>query len=157
MERFLEAYIERIRPSFPGYPGETAHGIASSFLAFRYGLYANAVRECTKALSLVPPGSANDAVRKALEIIRANARDRDNSQVTPDMDIAFTEAEKEYTAVSLPADHTEDPGSLSLDNALILVYVVALLTSPDDEETLGEHRKMIVRLLTDYKKALGLE
>jgi len=157
MERFLEAYIERIRPAFPGYPDETAHEIASSFLAFRYGMYANAVRECAHALSLVPPGGANDAVRKALEILRANARDRDNSQVTPDTGIAFTEAEKQYIAVNLPADHTEDPGSLSLDNALILVYVVALLTSPDDEETLGEHRKTIVRLLTDYKKALGLE
>ena len=53
--------------------------------------------------------------------------------------------------------NAEDPGTLNLDNALILVYVVALITSPDDEEALEEHRRLIVRMLTDYKKALGLE
>ena len=62
-----------------------------------------------------------------------------------------------YTAINLPADKIEDPGTLELDNALILVYVVALITSPDDEEMLEEHRRMIVRMLTDYKKAMGLE
>ncbi len=157
MERFLDAYIERMRPYFPGYPGETAHEIASAFLAFKFGLYANAVRECSHAISLIPPDAANDGVKKALEIIRANAQDRDNSQVTADLSFAFSEAERQYIAISLPADKIEDPGTLALDNALILTYVVALITSPDDEEALGEHRRLIVRMLNDYKKALGLE
>ena len=56
MERFLDAYIERMRSFFPGFPGETAHEIASAFLAFKYGLYANAARECTNAIALVPGG-----------------------------------------------------------------------------------------------------
>lgn len=157
MERFLDAYIERIRPHFPGFPGETAHEIASAFLAFKFGLYANAVRECTRAISLIPAGEANTALKKALEILRTNAQDRDNSQVTPDPGIFFSDAERQYIAVSLPADKIEDPGTLTLDNALILTYVVALITSPEDEEALGEHHRLIVRMLSDYKKALGLE
>jgi hypothetical protein len=157
MERFLDAYIERMRPYFPGFPGETAHEIASAFLAFKFGLYANAVRECTHAIGLIPGGDSNGALIKALEIIRANAEDRDNSLVTADSGVAFSESELRFVAITIPPEKAEDPGTLNLDNALILVYVVALITSPDDEETMGEHRRLIVRMLTDYKKALGLE
>ena len=157
MDKFLDAYSERMRPHFPGFQGETAHEIASAFLAFKFGLYANAVRECTHAIALIPGGDSNGALKKALEIIRANARDRDNSLVTSDLEIVFSEADLKFVAINLPAEKVEDPGTLNLDNALILVYVVALITSPDDEEALEEHRRMIVRLLTDYKKALGLE
>ena len=157
MERFLDAYIERMRPHFPGFPGETAHEIASAFLAFKFGLYANAVRECTHAIALIPGGDSNGALKKALEIIRANAQDRDNSLVTADPGVTFTDTERQYIAINLPAEKIEDLGSLNLDNALILTYVVALITSPDDEEALEEHRRLIVRMLSDYKKALGLE
>ena len=84
-------------------------------------------------------------------------QDRENSLVSADPGVSFSEAEMKYVAVTIPPGNAEDPGTLNLDNALILVYVVALITSPDDEETLGEHRRLIVRMLTDYKKALGLE
>jgi hypothetical protein len=157
MERFLDAYIERIRPHFPGFPPATAHEIASAFLAFKYGLYSKAVDECTNAIALIPGGEANAALKKALDIIRAHARDRDNSLVNTNPGIAFTEAEQKFIPVNLPAGGIEDLGSLNLDNAFILTYAVALITSPDDEETMGEHRKLIIRMLTDYKKALGLE
>ena len=157
MERFLAAYIERIRPHFPHFPEETAHEIASSFLAFKYGLYANAVRECTHAIALIPEGESNTSLKKALEIIRANAEDRDNSRVTADPGVAFTDADLQYVPVTIPPQNAEDPITLNLDNALILVYVVALITSPDDEEALEEHRRLIVRMLTDYKRDLGLE
>ena len=157
MERFLDAYIERIRPHFPGFPPATAHEIASAFLAFKYGLYSKAVDECTNAIALIPGGDANAALKKALDIIRAHARDRDNSLVNTNTGIAFTGAEQTFIPINLPADRIEDPVSLNLDNAFILTYAVALITSPDDEETMGEHRKLIIRTLTDYKKALGLE
>ena len=158
MERFLDAYIERMRPHFPGFPPDTAHEIASAFLAFKFGLYANAARECTNAIALIPDGESNRALKKALEIIRANAQDRDNSLVTADLGVAFLRIRTAVCCCHDPAGETaEDPGTLNLDNALILVYVVALITSPDDEEALEEHRRLIVRMLTDYKKALGLE
>ena len=157
MERFLDAYIERMRPFFPGFPGETAHEIASVFLAFKFGLYANAVRECTHALALVPGGMPNEALKRALEIIRANANDRDNSLVTSNLPLAFSEADLQFVAINLPADKVEDPKTLNLVNALILTYVVAVITSSDDEEAMEEHSKLIVRMLSDYKKELGLE
>jgi hypothetical protein len=157
MERFLDAYIERMRPHFPKFPPDTAHEIASAFLAFKFGLYANAVRECTHAITLIPDGESNRALKKALEIIRANAQDRDNSVVTADPGVAFSPTELAYVAITIPLENAEDPGTLNLDNSLILVYVAALITSTDDEEALEEHRRLIVRMLNDYKKALGLE
>ena len=157
MERFLDAYIERMRKSFPGFPPGTAHEIASAFLAYKFGLYENAVRECTHAIALIPDSPANASLKKALAIVSANAADRNNSQVTADLSVAFTEAERAFVPVIIPADKNEDPGTLELDNALVMIYVVALITSDEDEEALEEHRKLIVRILSDYKKALGLE
>ncbi len=157
MERFLDVYIERMRAYFPGFPYETGHEIASAFLAFKFGLYANAVRECTHAIGLVPGGDSNGALKKALEIIRANAQDLDNSLVTADLGIIFSGTDLQFVAINLPAEKVENPQTLNLDNALILTYVVALITSPEDEEAMGEHRRLIVRMLSDYKKALGLE
>jgi len=157
MERFLDAYIERIRPHFPGFQTATSHEIASAFLAFKFGLYANAARECTNAIAMIPGGESNSALKKALEIIRANAQDRDDSIVTADLGVTFTPEELRFVAVTIPPETAEDPGTLNLDNSVILVYVVALITSPDDEEALEEHRRLIVRMLSDYKKALGLE
>lgn len=157
MEKFLDDYITRMRPHYPRFPSGTAHEIASAFLAFKFGLYENAVRECSHALSLIPNSPENAALKKALTIVRANAEDRNNSLVTADLSVAFSPEEHAYTAINLPPEKIEDPGTLELDNALILVYVVALITSPDDEEMLEEHRRMIVRMLTDYKKAMGME
>lgn len=157
MEQFLDTYIERMRGHFPGFPAATAHEIASAFLAFKFGLYENAVRECTHAITLIPDSPSNAALKKALAILRANADDRNNSQVTADLRVAFTDTERTFTAIVIPPDKNEDPGTLELDNALVMIYVVALITSDDDEEALEEHRRLIVRLLADYKKALGLE
>jgi hypothetical protein len=157
MEQFLDTYIERMRAAYTGFPPSTAHEIASAFLAFKFGIYENAARECTHAISLIPDSPANAALKKALAIVRANAEDRDNSQVTSDLTVAFSPEERRFTAINLPQDKIEDAGTFELDNAIILVYVVALITSEDDEEALEEHHRLIVRLLTDYKKALGLE
>ena len=156
MEQFLTAYINRMRPLFNGIPVTTAHEIASAFLAFRFGLYPNAIHECTQALSLMPDGGVNDSLKKALSIVRTNATNLENAQVTADLTITFSEEDHPYIPVNLPPDLVEDPGTFQLDNALVLIYAVAVITSPDDEDTLTEHRKYIVRLLTGYKKSLGL-
>jgi len=145
-----------MRPHFTGFPASTAHEIASVFLAFKFGLYRNAVHECTHAITLIPENGAYVALKKALSIVRANAQDLENAQFTADLSIAFSENERLYVPVILPTDQIEDPGSLELDNALILIYSVAVITSPDDEEAMTEHRKFIIRLLNGYKKALGI-
>ena len=156
MEQSLTAYINRMRPLFNGIPVTTAHEIASAFLAFRFGLYPNAIHECTQALSLMPDGGVNDSLKKALSIVRANATNLENAQVTADLTITFSEEDHPYIPLNLSPDLVEDPGTFQLDNALVLIYAVAVITSPDDEDTLTEHRKYIVRLLTGYKKSLGL-
>lgn len=162
MEQFLTDYIKRIRAGIDDIPDTTAHEIASAFLAFRFGLYANAARECKHAIELL--GSAKNpvssgayaALKKALAIVLANAQNLDNSQVTADVSMRFDEQERTYIAIKLAPDAFEDPATLELDNALVLVYAAALIASSEDEEAMGEHRKFIVRLLAAYKKSLGL-
>ncbi len=146
----------RLRPHFPGFPEQTAHEIASAFLAFKFGLFTTAVRECNHAISLIPDSRANNTLKKALSIIRENASDRENSQFTLNPELGFSDDEKTFLPVVLPADKVEDPGTLALENALVLIYCVALITSPEDEEAMIEHRTFIVRLLNAYKKALGI-
>ncbi|PKL70313.1 MAG: hypothetical protein CVV30_02850 [Methanomicrobiales archaeon HGW-Methanomicrobiales-1] len=163
MEQFLNDYIKRLRTELDDIPDTTAHEIASAFLAFRFGLYANAARECSHAIGLLGAGAnpahsgAYAALKKALAIVLANAEDLDNSKVTADMARQFDEQERRYIAITLAPDTVEDPGTLELDNALVLVYVAALIASPEDEGAMGEHRKYIVRLLAGYKKALGIK
>jgi hypothetical protein len=159
MEQFLKDYIVRLTPFYKSIPGKTGHEIASAFLAFRFGIYANAINECTIALSLVPGDARknSDAVlRKALQIIKANADDLNNSKVDADLRSSFSNAERAFVAVKLPPEQVEDPGTLELDNALVLVYAVAVIASPDDEQALDEHRKYVTKILSAYKRALGL-
>jgi hypothetical protein len=156
MEQFLKDYIERIRPHFTSIPEKTAHDIASAFLAFKFGLYSNAASECSLALSHLPDGGSLNALKKALMIVKVNAENLDISQVKADLSVRFPQEDYRYLAIDLPPDRIEDPGSLELDNALILLYGVATLTSPEDEQALEEHRKYIIKLLSGYKKALGI-
>jgi len=156
MEQFLSEYVKRVRPYFNGFSATTAHEIASAFLAFKFGLYPNAIHECTHAISLIPDNGANAALKKALSIVRVNAMDLENAQFTADLTIAFSEEELPYIPVNLSPEQIDDSGTFQLDNALVLIYAVAIITSPDDEEALAEHRKFVVRLLMGYKKALGL-
>ncbi len=156
MEKFLNAYIERMRPVFNRIPEKTAHIIASAFFAFKFELYQKALRECTTALSQVPDGGGSEALKKALSIMQAYAEALENAQVKPDHAVPFTDAEYAYLAVNLPPDRIEDPDTLELDNALIMLYAVAVISSPDDEQALDEHRTYIITMLGTYKRALGI-
>lgn len=156
MDQFLDTYIERMKKEYTAIPPAAAHEIASAFLQYKFGLYENAVRECTHAITLIPDSTPNAALKKALAIVRTNADIRNKSEVTPDLSIIFSETERAFVAIRLQANWDGDPATLSLDNAIILIYVVALITSLDDEEALEEHRRFIVRLLTDYKRSLDL-
>jgi hypothetical protein len=145
-----------MKPHFTSIPAATAHEIASAFLAYRFGLYPNVIQECNHAISHIPDSEANRVLIKALAIVRANAQNLDNSQFLEEITIQFSENEAPYVPINLPNEKIEDPGSYKLDNALVLLYAVASITSPDDEEVMAEHYKFIIRLLTGYKKALGI-
>jgi hypothetical protein len=156
MDRFLAEYINRMKPHFTSMPAATAHEIASAFLAYRFGLFPNVVQECNHAISHIPDGESNNVLKKALAIVRANAQNLDNAQFLEDLSIQFSDNETPYLPINLPIEKIEDPGSYELDNALVLIYTVASITSPEDEEIMAEHHKFIIRLLTGYKKALGI-
>jgi hypothetical protein len=156
MEKFLNAYIERMRPVFNRIPEKTAHVIASAFFSFKFELYPKTLRECATALSQVPDGSGSEALKKALAIIQSYAEARENAQVEPDHVVPFTDADHAYLAVNLPPDRIEDPDTLELDNALLLLYAVAVIASPDDEQALDEHRTYVITMLGTYKRALGI-
>jgi hypothetical protein len=145
-----------MKPHFTSIPAGTAHEIASAFLAYRFGLYPNVIQECNHAISHIPDSEANRVLIKALAIVRANAQNLDNSQFLEEITIQFSENETPYVPINLPNEKIEDPGSYKLDNALVLLYAVASITSPDDEEVMAEHYKFIIRLLTGYKKVLGI-
>jgi hypothetical protein len=156
MDRFLADYINRLKPHFNSIPAPTAHEIASAFLAYRFGLYPNVIQECNQAIAQIPDNEANRVLIKALSIVRANAQNLDNSQFLEGVTIEFSENEAPYLPINLPVEKIEDPGSYKMDNALVLLYAVASITSTDDEEIMAEHYKFIIRLLTGYKKALGI-
>jgi hypothetical protein len=156
MERFLRDYINRIKPEFGNIQKKTAHEIASTFFSFKFGLYQNTVEESRRALALLPDGGSNDALKKALRIVQANAESLENAQVTAVTSVSFTEDERALLAIKLPQDKIEDPGSLDLENALILLFAVAKNTSMDDEQALEEHQKFVIKILTSYKSALGI-
>jgi hypothetical protein len=145
-----------MKPHFTSIPAATAHEIASAFLAYRFGLYPNVIQECNHAISHIPDSEANRVLIKALAIVRANAQNLDNSQFLEEITIQFSENEAPYVPINLPIEKIEDPGSYKLDNALVLLYAVAIITSPEDEEVMAEHYKFIIRLLTGYKKALDI-
>jgi len=156
MERFLHDYVERIKPEFGNIQKKTAHEIASAFFSFKFGLYQNTVEESRRALALLPDGGSNDTLKKALRIVQANAESLENAQVTAVTSVSFTEHERALLAIKLPQDKIEDPGSLELENALILLFAVAKNTSMDDEQALEEHQKFVIKILTSYKSALGI-
>ncbi len=156
MEKYLESYIERMRKTFTDIPPAPAHTIASAFIQYKFGVYENAVRECTEALSHLSDSAHHTALKKALAIFHKDAENRVNSRIASDIQLDFVGSERGFVPVQLLPEDVENPATLALDNALIFIYVVALVTSPDDEEALGEHRRFIIRLLGDYKKALGL-
>jgi hypothetical protein len=156
MERFMRDYIERIKPEFQNIQEKTAHEIASAFFSFKFGLYQNTIEESKRALALLPDGGSNDALKKALRIVQANAESLENAEVTAVTSVSFTENERPLLAINLPRDKIEDPGSLELENALILLFAVAKNTSMDDEQALEEHQKFVIKILTSYKSALGI-
>jgi len=156
MERFLQNYIEKIKPEFKNISKKTSHEIASAFFSFKFGLYQNTIEECRLALSQIPTEGTYRALIKALQIVQLNAEDLENGQVTADTRAAFSDNERLFVALNLPKDKTGDPASLERDNALVLLYAVAKNNSVDDEQALDEHQKFVITILTSYKSALGI-
>ncbi len=156
MEHYLYDYMERLRLMYKDIDRKTAHEIAQSFLSFRFGLYGNAVKQADEAILLMKDTEPQKILKKALTMMRERAQNLENADVTPVTDIFFAADDAPYLAIQLPEEADQDPATLQLDNAIILIYSVSYMTSEEDEQTLDEHQKYIIGILNSYKKAMGL-
>ncbi|MDD4483720.1 MAG: hypothetical protein PHD55_05070 [Methanoregula sp.] len=157
MEKYLNGYIGRIQPVFGRIPEKAAHTIAAAFFAYKFELYPKAIRECATATGLLGDGEGMRTAKTALRIISAYAEALENSQVKPEKAERFIPEDYPNLAVNLYGDSAQDPETLDIDNALILVYAIAVIASPDDEQALEEHRNYILTIIEIYKKALGIQ
>ena len=153
MKQLLNEYISRIEPLLTQIDEETGHLVAQSLLTYKFGLYRNAAEKATETLArlegLTPrPGT----LERALLILRERAGGFAVSRVTTNPEHTFTEADYDALAIRLRPDQIEDPTVLDLDNALVLLYVVGIETSPDDEQALEEHQRFIIQILESYKE-----
>lgn len=155
-DTYLEAYIERVRPTFEGMDEETAHAVTAALLGFKFGLYGNAAAKAEAALVRLEGKKAPDALKTALQVLRQRARDLKASVLISTGLPPFSEEDQPFLAIDLPAGEIEDRATFTLDNALLLLYAVGMIASPDDEQALDEHRGFPLQLLMSYKKQLQL-
>jgi hypothetical protein len=155
-EKFFDAYIERIRPAFEGMDRETAHAVASALLGFKFGLYGNAVTRADTAIERLAAAGMPQTLLAALRILRTRAADLKAAVIVSTALPGFAPEDQQYLAMDLPADLIEDAPTYTLDNALLLLYAVGLIASPDDEQALDEHRGFPLQILNSYRKPLDL-
>ncbi|TAJ44239.1 hypothetical protein [Methanofollis fontis] len=155
-ERLFDAYCERIRPACAGIDKETGHAIASALLSYKFGLYGNAVEKAEAAIRLIEKKGAPKAIYTALGLLKRRAADLKAAVIVSEGLTLFSPEDREYLAMDLSEDLIEDRISFSIDNALILLYAVGLITSPDDEQALDEHRGFPIQIITSYRKQLDL-
>jgi hypothetical protein len=156
MEKFLYTYMTRITPYYRSINAETGHEIASAVLSFKFGIYQNSITSAGKAMARLPGEGANKTLRKALAIIRDRAERLEVSEVKVYSDQLFSGDDFQYLAVVLPKELIESQETYTLDNALLLCYAAAYLSSPDDGQMLDEHQNFVIQILNSYKEALGL-
>jgi hypothetical protein len=156
MEKFLYAYMTRVTPYYRSISAETGHEIASAVLSFKFGIYQNSIASAGKAIARLPGEGATSTLKKALAIIRDRAERLKVSEVKVYSDQLFSGDDFQYLAVILPMDLIESQETYTLDNALLLCYAVAYLSSPDDGQMLDEHQNFVIQILNSYKEALGL-
>lgn len=157
MEKYLYDYIYRMTPFFGRIDEETAHEIASAVLSFKFGLYEKTVIDTSKALARLPSDDSGRVLERALLILQKRAIALEDAQVSDFAEIGFELSDTPYLAVNLKPELIEDQDSLNLDNALVLLYAVAYLQSPDDGQSLEEHQNFVIQILEDYREPLNLK
>ncbi len=157
MEKFLYDYIYRMTPFFGRIDEETAHEIASAVLSFKFGLYEKTVIDTSKALARLPSDDPGRVLKRALLILQERAIALEDAQVSDFAEGGFEPSDTQYLAVNLEPGLIEDQDSLNLDNALLLLYAVAYLQSPDDGQSLEEHQNFVIQILENYRESLNLK
>jgi hypothetical protein len=153
MDRFLAEYIERIRPAFSAMSGTEGHQVAFAFLSYKLGIYHDAVTRCDQALKLIGGRPAPGVLGTALRIVRERAMALSERHFDARLPFLFTKTDLPFGIID-PSEPVTDPDLFQLTDALILLYAVALVTSPDDGQALEEQEKYVLQLLATYRKSL---
>lgn len=156
MEKYLYDYITRLSPQFQGIDRATAHEIASAVLSFKFTLYRKVIVSADNAIAKLDDSPAQRVLKAALEIVRDRADNLENARVSGYSPIVFSPDQEEFLALRLPPDEIKDKDTLVLNNAILLLYAVAYLESPDDGQALDEHQNFPLQIISSYKEPLNL-
>lgn len=156
MEKFLYNYITRLSPLYRGMDRVTAHEIASVVLSFKFALYRKVIASADNAIRRLDGSPEHRVLKAALEIVRDRSDNLENARVSGYSPVRFSPDQDEFLAVRLPPDQVEDKDTLVLNNAILLLYAVAYLESPDDGQALDEHQNFPLQIISSYKEQLGL-
>src|SRR5690606_34503551 len=140
-----------------GIDPETAHEIASAVLSFKFGLYAKTVTDAGKASSRIPKDGAGEVIGKALRILMDRALALEEARVGDYSPVRFEAGDASWLPIVLKEEQIETQDPLTLDNALLLLYTVAYLQSPDDGQSLDEHQNFVLQILESYREPLNLK
>jgi len=155
MEKYLYEYIHRITPFFSKVTRDCAHDIASTVLSFKFGLYAKAGTDASRALSRLGDIENRAVLEKALKIVKDRAEALDQSRPGEFSPLEFDREEYPFLAIRISPEQVEDPHVYTFDNALLLLYAVAYLQSPDDGQSLDEHQNFVIQVLENYRDFIG--
>ncbi len=160
---YFSAYIQKIKSECPLPDEKAGHTIASMLIGHRMGLFDRAVTQGEKVLNLFKKsGNLPPALSKAVMIVTSDAREKmpeqvtikssfdweggdpsdDNSRIPLDSDdteYAFGTDSMKWLAVALPEEKEDIRDAYMLDTALMLLYGVAVCSSPMDEQAMEEH------------------
>jgi hypothetical protein len=159
MERYLNDYIERMRPAFHDLDRELAHQISLIYLTFKMGSYEDTIHRCNAVQDLISdthPRTGN-ALQKAITIVRIRATDLQEAGMIITPLPSFEGEERAFMAVDLDEKSVSDLSHLHLVNALLMLYAAGRIASSRDEQALDEHQNFAVNLINPYKEALGME
>lgn len=155
MEKYLYEYIHRITPLFSKVTRDCAHDIASTVLSFKFGLHAKAATDAGRALSRLGKVENRPVLEKALIIVKERAEALDQAMPGGFSAVSFGKEDIPFLALNISPEQVEDRNVYTLDNALLLLYAVAYLQSPDDGQSLDEHQNFVIQILEDYRDLIS--
>ncbi|MDI9632703.1 MAG: hypothetical protein QFX32_01440 [Methanolinea sp.] len=155
MEKYLYDYIDRIGPFFSWVQKDCAHDIASTVLSFKFGLYTKAASDAARAIAKLGKADNSGVLSRALSIVRDRAEALGQSKPGEFSPVTFEADDHPFLALHVSPENIEAPQIYDLDNALLLLYAVAYLRSPDDGQSLDEHQNFVIQILEGYKKLIS--
>lgn len=143
-----------MRPIYNRISQKTAHDIAATYLSYKFGLYGKAAEEASRASGTLPEGTNMGLLKKALAMIGDRSKKLDSSDYSLETSVSFTQEDLPFLAMNLRADQVEDMSILFFDNAILLIYAAAYVSSSDDQDTLDEQSALAINILETYQTSL---